>query len=163
MPLVGRALGMGGLGRDWLRLRITQTQGGNATGLVKCRFWLGASEYPFDVFGAMTANDAPAPLIAAASSEFDASYQAWRALDSGASTGSYWATSNTAPDHWLALFLGLGGGFDAEGLRLQIPNVPSYGPKAFVVERGDGANWDVLHSVSGEADWVGNEERTYSW
>ena len=163
MPLMARAMLLGGRRQDFLRLRVTTTQNGNATGLLVCRFRLGATEYPNDVLGDMTANDAPAPLVASASTEFGASNAAWKAFDANASTGAYWATENVAPEHWLMLDLGSGNGFDPNGLRLKIPNVPEYGLKAFVVERGDGLSFETLHSVSGEADWSGLEERTYSW
>lgn len=54
---------------------------------------------------AMTANNAPSPLVALADSEYSASYSAYLAFNN--STADRWTSASTLP-HWIQIDLGVG-------------------------------------------------------
>lgn len=97
----------GGETYRFLRLHITANVGGSVYGVaVEIDYsadggttWLPAS--------AMTANNAPSPLVASADSEFSASYEAWLGFDNSSATNP-WNSANSAMPHWIKIDLGAG-------------------------------------------------------
>src|SRR5882672_1951907 len=55
----------------------------------------------------MTSNTAPSPFVAAASSFFSASFDAYKAFDGAAGSGQYWVTASGSTG-WLSLDIGSG-------------------------------------------------------
>jgi len=109
----------------------------------------------------MTADNAPSPLVASASTEFNTSgFGAWNAFD-GATLGSEagWTGTNHGVD-WLQIFLGGPALLNSyaiavgDGVR---------GPTTWTMEgSNDGSTWTTLDTQTGAAAWANAETRTFT-
>jgi hypothetical protein len=116
----------------------------------------------------MTANNAPSPVVIAASSEYNSTYKAFKAFDqtyhiSGSDYQSTWINLVSASlPHYLTVDLGSGNSKSIDSY-----TVTAYGgnfcPKNFkVYGSNDGLTWTELDSRTNETSWGSYEMRTYT-
>lgn len=102
----------------------------------------------------MTANNAPAPFVASASTQQSNTYSAWKAFDgiiSPTLTASSWSATSTLPTGWIQIYYG-------SQKAVNIISITIYGynnsPKDFkVLGSNDGANWEELLDVVNYITW----------
>lgn len=128
----GRLIGFGatneGTAYRYLRFTITQTSTNDYAALYELDYsadggstWLPSST--------MTGNSAPSPLVASASQEYAAGYEAYKAFDNNNSTR--WTSSgNGLPQH-ITIDLGSGNGITPNRIRWRTVNLGS--PNASVL------------------------------
>jgi hypothetical protein len=97
----------------------------------------------------MTANNAPSPYVAAASTQGGTGFEAWRAFDRNYSNSTnYWAAS--ALTGWLSMDLGVATVID--GYTIYGRNDTTRNPRNWTFEgSSDNTNWTVLQTVTNAA------------
>ena len=111
----------------------------------------------------MTANDAPEPFVALASTEYSGSFSAYKAFDGLLGTQQYWVSS--ANTGWLQIDLGSGNEVIIGTYALQANSIPepTRMPKDWtLLGSNNGTDFDTLDTVSGETAWGDEEKRTYT-
>ncbi|WP_312113526.1 discoidin domain-containing protein [Brevibacillus reuszeri] len=107
-----------------------------------------------DIVPLMTANNAPAPFVAAA--DLVTYGAAFMLFDR--STSTYWG-SNTNDPHWISIYLG---GAEQTIDRYLLSGVSKYSPTSWLLEASNnGSAWDTLHSVSGYV-WTNYEDNEFT-
>jgi len=100
---------------------------------------------------AMTANNAPSPYIAAASS-VSVGRDAWTAFDRSTVAGTGWLTANLAVTGWLSMDFGSGSATIIDGYTIFGTNLVSQNPRNWSLQgSSDNTSWTDLHIVSGAA------------
>jgi hypothetical protein len=101
----------------------------------------------------MTSNTAPSPYITSASSEYSATYYAWKAFDGG--TTNYWSTLiNQVANSWVKIDMGSSGAFVSNKWRWR-SDTNTYNPKRFKLQgSNDNSNWTDLHSDYASVDYT---------
>jgi len=93
----------------------------------------------------MTANNAPSPYVAAASTVFAAGQEAYRAFDRNYSTSTYW-TSNGLPS-WLSF--DFGSSIIIDGYTIYGSNSVNDNPRNWTFEgSNNNTSWNILHTVT---------------
>ena len=112
----------------------------------------------------MTANDAPSPNVASASTEYNGDYQAWEAFDHVSDSGSdSWITTSGTKTGWVKLDFGNGNGktITKYTLTSRLDETTS-APKSWVFEGSNNdSDWDELDSQSDITDWSNNETKSF--
>jgi hypothetical protein len=99
---------------------------------------------------AMTANNAPSPYVAAASSIFSAAYDAFQAFNRNYATGTYWATAANVVTGWLSI--DFGSSIIIDGYTIYGSDGQARNPRNWTLEgSNNNSTWTVLHTVSGAA------------
>lgn len=119
-----------------------------------------ATYYTGDLIPDMTSNTAPKGTVSA-STEYNASYAAWKAVDDSNST-MWLAKTADSPDAW----------WQYEFVSPQIvqrytltarPDATPGMAKDWTFEGYNGATWDVLDTVTNETSWGLSEKRTFDF
>jgi len=111
----------------------------------------------------MTSNILPAPYIALASSEYNASYPAWKAFDYKNSDGLPWQSATTSSG-WLRQYVGSPIPVNRYGITNGNFNDPPQSPRTWTFEgSNDGTAWTILDTRTNETAWTQNETRYYSF
>jgi hypothetical protein len=98
---------------------------------------------------AMTANNAPSPFVAAASSTTD-STQPFQVFDRNYNTTTFWS-SNPAPQ-WLSMDFGSGSAIIIDGYTIYGNNDQTLNPRNWALQgSNNNTSWTDLHIVSGAA------------
>jgi hypothetical protein len=154
----------------YFRLSMTLTAASSFPTIQELEVVAGGIDYPVS---AMTANNAPSPLVASASTAFSASFAAWYAFDNNvaASGGSaMWIPSATANgsgvcNEWLKIDLGSGNGIAPTGYKIT-PDITGNrnAPYTFLIEgSNDDSAWTTLASQSSlSAGWSAGVARSFS-
>lgn len=112
----------------------------------------------------MTANNAPSPYVALASSEWtDNLHNAFCAFDGAWSYNQYWI-SNGISTGWIQLFVGSTTEYQLESYSLRSNSIPEPNrmPRDFTMSGSvDGTNWTVLSTVTGQTNWGNAEVRNF--
>ncbi|WP_421926239.1 LamG-like jellyroll fold domain-containing protein [Lysinibacillus capsici] len=106
----------------------------------------------------MTANNAPSPLVASASSEFATSSQAWNAF-SGKADSYGWASTSARPDNWIKIEFGTEIEVDRVKIRSS-GNPTSTDPKSIEIKVKENGNDVVIYS-STQTTWSNRETREF--
>lgn len=106
----------------------------------------------------MTANNAPSPLVASASSEFATSSQAWNAFSGKADTYG-WASTSVKPDNWIKIEFGTEIEVDRVKIRSS-GNPTSTDPKSIEIKVKENGNDVVIYS-STQTTWSNRETREF--
>lgn len=156
-----------GVSYRYFRWRITQTVNNGHVSFQEADVKVSATQYPTS---AMTSNSAPSPLVASASSEFSASFAAWKAFDNSVATGSDWVVSTAADgsgvtDEWLKIDLGSGNEITPTAYEITPSNTAGREPPHDWTFEGsnDDSNWTTLDTQSGvTAGWTGSVAREFT-
>ena len=149
----------GGSGFRYLRMDITDVDGGVRIAIGEIEWLVSGTPYPTSN---MTSNTAPSPLVASASSVITEA--AWNAFD-GATTGMQ--VDGTAG--WLTVDLGSGNGITPTDARVteDTGRGGDKAPKDFTFEGSNtgafGGEETVFKTVTGETGWSDGEVRTYTF
>jgi hypothetical protein len=93
----------------------------------------------------MTANNAPSPYVAAASSIAAAGNDAWRAFDR--INANIWSTPNGTTTGWLSM--DFGGSIVIDGYTIKGSGTQANNPRNWTLEgSNDNSTWTVLHTVT---------------
>lgn len=110
----------------------------------------------------MTSNVLPTPFVAASSSHFDGTVDAYKAFDG--TVADRWLTAQALPQ-WLSLDLGSGNATIVNNFSIQCSSNtvdPPRMPKDFLFQgSNDNSTWTTLRTVTGEVGWGINETRNY--
>jgi hypothetical protein len=99
----------------------------------------------------MTANNAPSPFVAAASS-ISVGRDAWTAFDRSTVAGTGWLTVNSTVTGWLSMDFGSGSATIIDGYTIFGTNLVSQNPRNWSLQgSSDNTSWTDLHIVSGAA------------
>ena len=102
----------------------------------------------------MTANNAPSPYVAAASSVDGASLP-WRAFDRN--TGTSWQTPNGTTTGWISMDFGSGNSIIIDGYTIFGSGTQTFNARYWTLESSDdNVNWTIRHTVSGAAAITAN-------
>ena len=113
-----------------------------------------------DITPVMTANNAPSPYVASASSEYNSSYAAWKAFDHSVST--LWDAGLNVTTGWLKFDFNLGT-IVRSYFMYASTGYQNYHPTAWTFEgSNDNSNWTILDSRSG-ISWSAEELKTFSF
>ncbi len=124
------------------------------------------SRSAFAIVPAMTAADAPSPLVASASTFYNADWAAWRAFG-GDAGGNGWSTApgDTTATCWLKIDLGSGQArsLDSYTLTARSDGYPQGTPTGWTIYgSNDNSAWTAVHVVSGEAGFGNGEMRAFA-
>lgn len=109
----------------------------------------------------MTANNAPFPLTALASSRYSTTYDYYRAFDGVDSTG--WITANNILTGWVQLDFGMPTPVNKLTITPR-PETLIASPRDFeVLGSHDGSNFVVISSFTGQTGWTNGEKRLFSF
>ena len=116
----------------------------------------------------MTADNAPSPLVASASSWETASganpYRAFQYNVLSPADSDAWVTNSTNTG-WLKIDLGSGNAVIANKYTIHSQNWaggPARAPKAWTFDgSNDDTNWTTIDTQTGQTGWAQNEQRTY--
>ena len=109
----------------------------------------------------MTANNAPAPFVASASSEYSGDFAAWKAFQGGLGTNAYWIGTGNGVD-WLKLYIYSPKTLYSYTLYANTTPEATRMPKNFTMEGSiDNSNWVVLDTRTNETAWGSGEGRNY--
>jgi hypothetical protein len=101
---------------------------------------------------AMTANNAPSPYVAAASSINGASFDAWVAFNRVYTTNTGWVTPSSTTTGWLSMDFGSGSSIIIDGYTIYGRDTQTLNPRYWTLESSnDNTNWTIRHTVSGAA------------
>ena len=103
-------------------------------------YYENVGAYSAALIPTMTSNSAPSGT-ASASSEYSATYAAWKAFDN--TVGSPWETS-VANTGWLQYDFGVGNGVVVTKYDITTHNGVGYSPYTWTFEGWNGSGWDVL-------------------
>lgn len=106
----------------------------------------------------MTSNNAPSPLVASASSEISASFQAWNAFSGKVDTYG-WASTSVKPDNWIKIEFGTEIEVDRVKIRSS-GNPTSTDPKSIEIKVKENGNDVVIYS-STQTTWSNRETREF--
>jgi hypothetical protein len=99
---------------------------------------------------AMTSNNTPSPFVAAASSIFNAGFDAFQAFNRNYATNTYWATAGTVLTGWLSI--DFGSSIIIDGYTIYGSDGQTRNPRNWTLEgSNNNSTWTVLHTVSGAA------------
>lgn len=107
-----------------------------------------------DIVPLMTANNAPAPFVAAADRvTYGAAFMLF-----DRSTATYWGSTSNDP-HWISIYLG---GAEQTIDRYLLSGVSKYAPTNWLLQgSNNGSDWETLHSVSGYV-WTNYENNQFT-
>ena len=109
--------------------------------------------------GTMTANNAPSPLVASASTEVNSDNAAWKAFD-GNLGGTKWLASTTTG--WLKIDLGEGNERTLTDYFLSAPDVGNRAPKDWTIPGSNNdSDWDTVDTVTGVTGWAAYELKSF--
>lgn len=111
----------------------------------------------------MTANSSPSPLVASASSEYNTTYQAWKAFN-GTNTGSTdcWITASGVRTGYLQLDFSEKTRVNKILLASRTNDGNITAPKDFNVEgSNDGINFNIINSFTGISSWTAGESKLF--
>jgi hypothetical protein len=120
-------------------LKLNVTEGGASTtylSLGEMEYYVGATLYPTQT---MTADDAPSPLVASASSALQDAYLAFND-----DVNTHWLTQSGVLTGSLTIDLGSGNGIAPDSFRLCSPETPDRTPNNFTIQ---GSNNDSDYTV----------------
>ncbi len=126
--------------------------------------WLGSGGALNNVASnAMTGNSAPSPFVASASTEFNASFAAWKAFDPlGAE--SFWAGTNNGVD-WLQIDLGSGNAVIVISYAIRVNSSgtdAARAPKNWTLKgSNDGSSFTVVHTATNQTAWATDSTRIF--
>ena len=115
----------------------------------------------------MTSNTVPSPLVASASSIYSASYPAWYAFNGTTNgQGDCWASSGISSPQWLQIKLDYPlkiGSYSITSRNSASSEDVNQTPKDWVLQgSNNGVDFDNLHSVTNEINWITNETRVFN-
>jgi hypothetical protein len=100
----------------------------------------------------MTANNAPSPYVAAASSTTGGSEDAFAAFNRVYSTTTFWRTPGGTTTGWLSMDFGSGSSIIIDGYTIFGSSAQANNPRNWTLESSnDNINWTIRHTVSGAA------------
>src|SRR6185369_13645874 len=111
----------------------------------------------------MTSNSSPSPYVASASTEFSATFAAYKAFHRGVSTGDYWLGTNSGVD-FLKIDVGSGNSFVLNNYSIQVNTIPepNRAPKNWTMEgSNDNSSWTTLDTQTNQTSWSSGEVRNY--
>ena len=111
----------------------------------------------------MTTNSTPSPYVASASTEFSATFAAYKAFHRGVSTSDYWLGTNSGVD-WLKLDVGSGNSFILNNYSIQVNTIPepNRAPKNWTMEgSNDNSSWTTLDTQTNQTSWSSGEVRNF--
>ncbi len=112
----------------------------------------------------MTGASAPSPFVASASSEFSATFAAYKAFDGGFGTAQYWLGTGLGVD-WLKLDTGSGNSHLVVSYSIQVNSIPeaTRAPKDWTFEgSNDDSSWTTLDTRTSQTSWGSGEIRNYA-
>lgn len=115
-----------------------------------------------DITPVMTANNAPSPYVASASSEYNATYAAWKAFDHSVGNISLWDAGFNVTTGWLKFDFNLNTIVRSYSM-YAYTGYQNYHPTAWTFEgSNDNSNWTTLDTRSG-ISWSAEELKTFSF
>ena len=142
------------VGYRYLKINGTATTDGPGGSYREIKWFVDTTDYPA---AAMTANDAPSPLVVSANEEDSGA--AYLAYDN---SSAHWDTTTSLPSY---IKLDLGAGNEIEPTSVKLTAGAAYN-RVFLNFTLEGSNddsaWDVLKTVTGESGWSNGLERTYT-
>jgi hypothetical protein len=101
---------------------------------------------------AMTANNAPSPYVAAASTINSATRDAYRAFDRSITDASGWLSANNNSTGWISMDFGSGNATIIDGYTVYGNSTQNINPRNWSLQGSDNnTTWTDLHIVSGAA------------
>lgn len=118
---------------------------------------------PTSLVPAMTANNAPSPYVASASSEF---YPAFEVFDEGTVYDLGWFASGGLPQ-WVQVRLGAVSAVESYTIKAWMwgswGDQSARSPKSWTLSGStDGSSWTTLDTRTGQTAWAGDETRTFT-
>jgi hypothetical protein len=111
----------------------------------------------------MTSNTSHSPYVAVASTEFSATYRAYKAFDYDEVGGdaTYWqaSTSTGTLRQYTSIY------YIPTSYVVEAPsaNASTYSPKNWTMEGStDGTNWTTLSTITNQTSWSNSEQRSYN-
>lgn len=159
----------GGAAYRYLRLKVSDVHAGAIAGFFDVSFSDdgGTTDYPTSN---MTSNTAPSPVVTSASTEFSATYAAWKAFNGATGFTDRWASgSGSHQNAWIQVDLGAGNEIASNWISYTIYNdtVNDMSPtEIFVYGSNTGAfsGEEVeLFTASGLASQSDSTVVTHSW
>jgi hypothetical protein len=146
------------VGYRYLRITVTANVDSSYADIREMKWFVDTTDYPTE---AMTANDAPSPLVASARGEaLGGGGEAYRAYDNGT---VIWADDQGSLPSWLKIDLGAGNEIDPTSCKITGSAGYNRSPIDFLLEgSNDDSDWTTLKDVSSESGWSSGEERTYT-
>lgn len=112
-----------------------------------------------DVTPDMTGPSAPSPVVASASSEYNASYPAWMAFEH---TASAWMSEFIGDPHWLKIYSGGDSWYVVSYTVTNSSNITS-SPKNWTLQGSNNdTDWTIVDTQSNQTGWSLNSMRTFS-
>lgn len=114
----------------------------------------------------MTANDAPEPYVASASTEYSGDYQAWEAFDHVSDSDSdSWITTSGQKAGWVKLDFGDGNAKTITKYTITSRlNETLSAPEDWTFEGSNNdSDWDILDTQVDITDWGNNETKTFEF
>jgi hypothetical protein len=97
----------------------------------------------------MTANNAPSPYVAAASTINSATRDAYRAFDRGITDASGWLSANNNSTGWISMDFGSGNSIIIDGYTIFGSGTQNQNPRNWTFEgSNDNVSWTVLQTVT---------------
>ncbi|MEC1179203.1 discoidin domain-containing protein [Metasolibacillus meyeri] len=111
----------------------------------------------------MTSNTAPAPLISSASSEFNTTYQAWKAFNGTVvDANDGWVTNFKTG--WIQIYLGNEKIFNTLEMSFRATGSLTSAPRDFnIMGSNDGVHFDVISNFTNQTNWKSSETRHYKF
>jgi hypothetical protein len=109
----------------------------------------------------MTGDNAPAPFVASASSEFSSGFAAYKAFDGSAGYNQYWVA--TGPTGWLQIDTGRSYNLTSYAIQVDTVPEPNRAPNTWtMLGSNDGNTWYPLDSEHNQTNWASGEIRTFT-
>jgi hypothetical protein len=116
-----------------------------------------------DLTPTMTNYSTPSPAVVSASSEYNTSYQSWRAFDNLGSAVAGWAAGSGAIPAWLQIYSGGDGWAVSTYTVCVFYSTSSSAPKDWtLLGSNDETNWVLLDTQTSQTAWETQEMRTFS-